>query len=33
MLDNGVLMEIIVPKREEVRGDWRIIYIKEIYDF
>jgi hypothetical protein len=32
VLDNGVLREIVVPRRKEVRGDWRILYDKEIYE-
>ena len=32
MLDNGELREIVVPEREEVRGDWRIVYNTEMYD-
>jgi len=32
VLDNGELREIVVPEREEVRGDWRISYNTEIYD-
>jgi uncharacterized membrane protein len=30
--ENGVLRRIFGPKRDEVRGDWRKVINKELYD-